>query len=138
MAKPNRPLALLAYVLPLIGPLLIIGVQRRSVFAVYHACQSLALLLGVIIVPLLWAVQGWVAAWVPLVGPVYTMSSFSLVIAAWVMVAAGWLMGIGNALAGRANPLLLFGGWGERIFNRLMAAIPATPLVETAQPASHP
>lgn len=137
MAKPNRLWALLAYLLPLAGPLLVIGVQRRSAFSLYHACQALALLLGVVVVPGLWAVLGWLVAWIPLVGPVVTMASFSLVVAALMMVVVAWLSGIVKVLRGRMDPLPFFGAWGERLFKWLTPAGRVSTLVETAQPASH-
>ncbi len=138
MAKPNRPLALLAYIVPLLGPLFIIGVQRRAAFALYHACQSLALLLGIVVVPALWAVVGWLVAWIPLLGPVLSASSFALVVAAYIMAVIAWLMGVANAARGRMDPVLMFGSWGERIFARLTAARAAPVLVESTQPAPRP
>lgn len=137
MAKPNRLLALLAYLLPLIGPLLAIGAQRRVSFTLYHACQALALLLGAVVVPMLWGAVGWLAAWVPLVGPIFAIASFSLVVVALIMAVVAWLLGIVNVLRGRMNPLPLFGGWGERLFNRLTPAAAVPALVEAVQPVSH-
>jgi uncharacterized membrane protein len=137
MARPNRLWALLAYLLPLIGPVLAIGMQRRSAFTLYHACQALALLGGAVVVPALWTVLGWLAAWVPLVGPVVTMASFSLVVAALMMAVVAWLLGIANVLRGRMAPLPVFGAWGERLLKWFTPAARASTLVETAQPASH-
>ncbi|MCC6168364.1 MAG: hypothetical protein IT329_14165 [Caldilineaceae bacterium] len=137
MAKPNRLWALLAYLLPLVGPLLVIGVQRRSAFSLYHACQSLALLLGVVVIPGLWAVLGWLVAWAPLAGPVVAMASFSLVVAGLIMAVVAWLLGIVAVLRGRMDPLPLFGAWGERLWKWFTPAARATTLMETAQPASH-
>jgi uncharacterized membrane protein len=136
VAKPNRLLALIAYLVPLLGSVLLIGVQRGSSFILYHACQALAWLLGAAVVPVVWGGLGWLVAWVPLLGPVLAMFGFSLVIAAYIILSIAWVLGVVNVLRGRMNPLPLFGGWGERFFNRLAPA--AAPVrIETAQPASH-
>jgi len=62
MQKPNRVLALLSYLLVLIGPIVFIVFRRKDKFTLYHACQSLALLGGAIAVPLLWLAIGWLFA----------------------------------------------------------------------------
>lgn len=62
MQRPNRFLALLSYLLVLIAPLLFILFRRKDTFTLYHACQSLALVAGAVVVPLLWLATGWVFA----------------------------------------------------------------------------
>ncbi len=138
MAKPNRAMAYLAYLVPLVGPLLVMVTQRRSPFALYHACQALALLLGAVVVPLVWGLLGWIVAWVPLVGPVLAMAGFSLAIAASIMIAAAWILGLAHVARGRMDPVRHFGGWGDRLFARFTRSTNAPLVVDTVQPAPRP
>ena len=70
MQKPNRFLALLSYVLVLIGPLMLILFRRKDKFTLYHACQSLALVAGAVVAPLLWLAIGWSFAFLSVEFPV--------------------------------------------------------------------
>ena len=70
MQKPNRLLALLSYLLILIGPLLLILFRRKDKFTLYHACQSLALVGAAIAVPLLWLAIGWTFAFLSVEFPI--------------------------------------------------------------------
>lgn len=70
MQKPNRLLALLSYLLILIGPLIFILFRRKDKFTLYHACQSLALIGGAIAVPLLWLIIGWIFAFLSVELPI--------------------------------------------------------------------
>ena len=119
MQKPNRPLAFLAYLLPLIGPLLVWLLARKNTFALYHACQSLALTLIAIIVPLGWALIAWAMTWVPLAGPMMAAALFALVIAAYLALVVAWGMGLANALRALHSAVPMYGGWGERLYGRL-------------------
>lgn len=114
MEKPNRTLAFLSYLIPVIVPLYVIFTQRKEVFSRYHAFQSLALVAGAVIVPIFWAVPAWVVTWIPLVGPLLSAASFALVIAAYITILVGWGMGMHAALQAKIRPVPLFGGWGER------------------------
>ena len=55
----SRILALLAYVVVLIVPLLVLLFGRKQRFVLFHACQSLGITLVAIVVPLMWFVIGW-------------------------------------------------------------------------------
>jgi len=87
--------------------------------ALYHACQSLALFVGVILVPAGWLVVGWLLAQIPMAGPILAISLFALVMAAAVVVLIGWLTGLSNALRAKFAPIPVFGGWGDKTFERL-------------------
>lgn len=119
MQNPNRVLAFLTYLLPIVGSLFVLLFGRRNALALYHACQSLALFLGVIVVPVGWAVIGWLVAQIPVAGPILAVALFALVIAAAIAVVVGWLTGLANALRARFIPIPVFGGWGDRTFARL-------------------
>ena len=69
LEKPNRMLSLLAYLLVLIGPLLILIFRRKDKFSLYHACQALGLILVAVVVPLGWLVLGWVVTFLSVTAP---------------------------------------------------------------------
>jgi uncharacterized membrane protein len=113
--KPSRTLALLTYLIPVIAPLYVIFTRPKDIFARYHAYQSLALIAGVILVPAVWAVGGWIIAWVPLVGPLLAASAFAIVMAAFAAFLYGWVMGIVAAWRAEYRRVPLVGAWGERL-----------------------
>jgi len=113
--KPNRTLAFLAYLLPVIGPLLVLLADRKNTFALYHACQSLGLTLIAIAVPIAWAVCAWLLMWIPLAGALLAAALFALVVAAYITLLIAWLVGMSNALRDQLAPAPVFGGWGERL-----------------------
>lgn len=119
MQRPNRPLAFLAYLLPVVGPLLVFLFNRRNSFALYHACQSLALTLAAVLVPVIWVVVGWIIIWVPIVGAVLAVGMFALVIAAYLAIVIGLVVGLINSARGQTSSALVFGGWGENLFLRM-------------------
>jgi uncharacterized membrane protein len=80
MQKPNRLLALLSYLLVLIGPLIFILFRRKDQFTLYHACQSLALVGGAIAVPLLWLAIGWTFAFLSVEFPILYLVPIALLL----------------------------------------------------------
>lgn len=80
MQKPNRFLAILSYLLVLIGPLLFILFRRKDKFTLYHACQSLALVAGAIVVPLLWLVIGWTFAFLSVEFPIFYLVPIAMLL----------------------------------------------------------
>ncbi len=118
MQKPNRLLAFLSDLLPVVGSLLVLLFSRRNALALYHACQSLALFLGIILVPVGWMVFGWLLSFIPLVGPILAAGLFALVMAAAIAVVIGFIVGVINALRGRFIPIPVFGGWGDNLFKQ--------------------
>jgi uncharacterized membrane protein len=119
--KSPRTLAFIAYLLPLIGPFFILFYSRKNLFAVYHACQSLAIAAGTIMLPLLWLVVSWTISWIPLIGAVLVVSLFAVVMATWLAALITWIMGMVNALQGNYRRVPIFGQWGERAFLRFNA-----------------
>lgn len=68
-AASSRIVSLLAYLLVLVGPLLVLLFGRKNKFSLYHACQSLGLLFVAVIVPLLWFGIGWIFAFLSVQAP---------------------------------------------------------------------
>lgn len=119
MQKPNRVLAFLSYLLPVVGSLLVLLINRKNALALYHACQALALFLGMVVVPVGWLIFGWLLAQIPLVGPILAAGLFALVIAAAMAATIAFVLGMINALRARFIPIPLFGGWGDSAFKQL-------------------
>ena len=113
--RSSQTLAFLAYALLIVGWFLVMLVARRDRFAAYHARQSLALSLALLIAPLVWAVLAWLMAWIPTVGVVVSAASFSLVIGLYLIAIVAWISGMVNAAKAQVRPLPFFGDWARRL-----------------------
>ncbi len=113
--RSSQVLAVLAYALLIFGWILVVIVARKDRFAAYHARQSLALSLAVIVAPVVWIVLGWLIAWIPGVGVVVAAASFSLVIGVYLVAAVAWIAGLINAAQANLRPVPFFGGWARRL-----------------------
>jgi uncharacterized membrane protein len=113
----------LAYLFSIPGAAVVLLVRRGDPFATYHARQSLAIGAAAVAVPLVWAVVAWVVTWIPLAGPVMGVSTFALVLAAYVALGFSALVGMVYALRGRLRPVPLV---GDRI-----APPPAVPVARS-------
>lgn len=113
--RSSQVLAFLAYALWIFGWLLVVIAARKDRFAAYHARQSLALSLAVILAPVIWLVFGWVIAWIPGVGVVVAAASFSLVIGVYIVAVVAWITGLSNAVRAQVKPLPFFGDWARRL-----------------------
>lgn len=106
MEKRNDALfAVLAYVVPILGPLYVLLARKVRPEAVPHPLQALVLHLSVPVLPLLWAVVAWTISWIPLGGPLVGASLFALVILAYIFAAVCWVIGVVHAIQGK--PVLL-------------------------------
>ena len=126
--KPNRLLAVISYLIPVLGSVVVFLVGRKNLFALYHACQAFALAMMVILLPVVWALISWVVAWVPLAGPTISAATFSIVMAGVLTFLILTVVGISKALGANVSPLFLVGKWGERLFVRLYPE----PVVESS------
>ncbi len=114
MSRSQRILAFLAYLLFVIGWLIVLIFGRRSRFAVYHMKQSIALALFLVAIVVAWGVFTWLTAWLPFLF-ILGVSSFSIVIAAAVFGLIAWILGMRNALGARMRPLPIVGAWAKRL-----------------------
>jgi uncharacterized membrane protein len=126
VSQSSRYLAFFSYLLSLPGALFVLLVRGDDPFAVYHARQSLRLALIGIAAPLLWAVVAWLLAWIPLIGGVFAVTLFALVIATYAGIIISWVAGMIYSLKGQVRPIPLFGprSKGRRTYQ-------ATPAPET-------
>jgi len=118
VSTSQRILAFLAYLLLVIGWIIVLLFGRRGRFAVFHMKQSLALVAFLLVVTAGWVVLSWLMAWVPYLFGL-AMAAFSIVLLAWVFVAVVWVMGMSNALRGRLVPLPIVGAWARRLPPRM-------------------
>ncbi len=117
--KPNegpRLLAALAYVLPLLGGLLGLAIDRGNSLTRLHAAQSIGALLTMALALLVWAVAGYVLAMVPMIGPILSISLFSLVIAMAIFLAVNWFISFLFALRGEERTIPLANRLTRRVF----------------------
>lgn len=104
----NIDAALLAYLVPVLGPAYILLARRDDDFVRYHAVQSLQLVLALALIPLAWLILSWLLVLVPY-GALVAAYLFALVVAAYLAVVIAWLAGIVNALRAKRSPVPFFG-----------------------------
>ena len=129
IVRSNRLVNFLIYLVPVVGWLLGFTLLRRNLSALYHSCQALALTLGLVLIPLTWAVSAWLLAWIPVAGPTLSMATFSLVVAAIPALVIAWVLGMVNALRDEVRRVPVFGAWGEQIFRRLTRSLLEEPQI---------
>ena len=115
----NRLLAVFAYLLPVVGPLVILLFSRRQLLAAYHACQSMGLTATLIAAPLVWYVGGWLLLWIPYAGALAAVFAFAIVILAFLFGIVALLAGILHAARAQPNPVPFFGQWGDLLAHRI-------------------
>ncbi len=96
--------AFLAYLLGIVGFILVLLIKKTDRFAMYHAKQSLVLFITYIAVWIISAITGFI----PFLG---RFVSFIL----WIVVFVLWIIGMINALKGEEKQLPLIGSFGNKI-----------------------
>ncbi len=112
METTNRFPAFLAYFLLIFGCLYVFIFQRKDEFAVYHAKQSLLIILMALVTPMVWAAVTWLLSWLPF-GFLLGMALFSLVIATYIFLATIWLLGMLHVSQTETKPLPIIGDWAK-------------------------
>lgn len=107
----SRTLAFLSYILLVVGALFILFFRRQDEFAAYHARQSLLLVVGAVLAPIVWYVAAWLVMWIPGVGGALGLGLFSGVLGVYLALIYGWLRGLVGSLRAERNPIPLFGEW---------------------------
>ncbi len=110
----SRYIAFFAYLLSVVGAVFVLLFRRDDRFAVYHAKQSLGLVLLAIAILIVWGVAGWLVSWIPYLGFIIAIATFALVIAAYITLMIGWLFGMKSALEERMQPVPVVGGLIQR------------------------
>lgn len=117
MRNPARLPAFLAYLLLVFGWLYVFLFHRDNRLAIYHAKQSIALVLAAVGTMVGWAVTAWLISWIPF-GAVLAAALFSLVIAIYVLIVIDWLIGMVYALQAKAKPIPVLGRLALRMTRR--------------------
>ena len=115
MTGESRLRPAIAWLLPILGWAWLWLQHRDDARARQALRESLALWLAVLGALCLWALAAWLLTWLPFVGPLMAMASFSLVLVAWLVCALLWLSGLLRALRGDARPLPLLGRLTRRL-----------------------
>ena len=116
MTTSSKLFAFLAYLLLIIGWLLVLLFRRNDKFAMYHTKQSVMLVIGAVVVPLVWAVAAWIISWIPFIGFILAVAFFALVIAIELCFLIAWIIGMVNVWRGRAKPLPFVESYASKLF----------------------
>ena len=108
--------AALAYALPLLGGALGLALDGGNPLTRLHARQSIGALLTMALSFVAWAVAGFALAQVPAIGPIFSISLFSLVIAMAAFLAVNWLVNLVVALGGGERVIPLANRVTRRVF----------------------
>jgi len=138
VTKQSQVLALLTYLVPLVGPLGALGARRDDSFVRYHAYQALAIDVVTLVTPLLWAAASWLLAWIPTVGMMLGLVSFALVLAIEVLLLAARVLGVARSLRGEMRHAPLMGARAERLFYAGQPLPPAEPEPVVEEAAEQP
>ena len=99
--EEGKIFAFLAYLLSIIGFLIVLLAKKDNKFAMYHAKQSLVLFIVYII--------GWIIlAFIPVLG-------WAVLPIWWILMLIFTIIGIVNALAGKEKPLPIMGKYAKKI-----------------------
>ena len=99
MTQENKTAAFLAYLLLVIGWLYVFISHRNDRLAMYHTKQSIMLVIVALLVPVVWAIFSFIVTFIPYVGALLAVSSFSLVIVVYLFLIGLWIIGMVFGLA---------------------------------------
>ncbi len=102
-----RTFAVLAYIVPVIGGILGLALDSGNPLTRNHAQQSIAAVLTLVLSFLIWAVTGYLIGQIPIVGPIFAISLFSLVIAMAAFLSVNWIYGLIVAMRGQERTIPL-------------------------------
>ncbi len=101
----GRVFAVLAYLLPVVGGFIGLAADGRNPLTRNHAMQSIASVIALALGFLAWAVGAYVIALIPAIGPILSISLFTLVIALALFVLVNWIIGIVQAMRGEERTI---------------------------------
>ena len=121
-SEQGRLFAVLAYVLPVVGGIIGLLADSGNSLTRFHARQSIAAVLTLILTFFAWAVGGYLISLIPIAGPILAIALFSLVIAMAIFLAANWLVSLAVvALRGEERTI----PFANRVAARLVGSEPA-------------
>lgn len=108
-------LAVITYLLPVVGWAIVLLTQRDDKLAVFHTRQAIVLFLVMVAALVIWAVVAWIALWVPLVGPLVAVATFAIVFMVLLVVLVDVVLGVVSAAQGKYRRLPVIQGWVNRL-----------------------
>ncbi len=121
-AAHGRFFAVLAYIVPVLGGLVGLALDGRNPLTRNHARQSIAAVLTLILSFLVWAVGAYAIGLIPVMGPIFSISLFSLVVAMLIFLAINWLISLLMALRGQERAIPIANKLVGRLFARDLKA----------------
>ena len=115
----------MAYLLPLLGGLVGLAADGKNNLTRFHAQQSIAAVLALVLSFLAWAALGYVVALIPIAGPIVAIALFSLVVATAFFLAVNWVISLLSALRGEERTIPLANRIVRRLFGETPAAKPS-------------
>lgn len=116
-SQSSKIAAFLAYLLLVVGWLYIFVFRRKDSYAMFHAKQSVMLVVGVFVVLATWIIFSWFITFIPYVGGVAAAWTFPVVMIFILYLFVSWLMGMWYALRDKTEPLPLVGQYAARFLN---------------------
>jgi len=110
------PLSLLCYLIPVVGPIVMLTLSRDSRVARSHGQQVLAMEVSLVGLFAVWGMVAWLLAWIPTIGPMTAAMLFAVVIAGIFGLAVLWAVGLVQALRGKEIHLPIVSNVSHRIF----------------------
>ncbi len=107
-ARINVDAALLAYLIPVLGPAYILLLRKEDGFGRFHALQGLKLAAALVLAPVVWFLFAALVSFLPF-GGVVAAYVFALVVAVYMAAVIAWVAGIVNVLRARRAPVPFFG-----------------------------
>lgn len=114
--RPSRLLSVLAYLVMLVGPMVMLASRRDDDLVRYHARQSLGLTVTAIGTFVSWVVVGWIISFVPYYGFLLAVVLFAAVIGILIVLVILWIIGMVNSLRAKLRPLPIIGRRIDRLF----------------------
>ena len=104
-SNEGRIFAVLSYLLPLIGGIIGLALDKSNSLTRNHAHQSIAAVALLILGFLVWAAAGWLMGWIPFVGPIVALALFSLVMALGIFLIVQWIISLAVAARGQERQI---------------------------------
>ncbi|MCP4395888.1 MAG: hypothetical protein GY801_01060 [bacterium] len=120
----EKYVAFLAYLLSLFGAIYVLFFRpKKEQFALYHARQSLGIQVIALALLLAWFVVMWILTWIPYIGFIFGIALFSLVIAAYIVLAISCIQGMVNALQLKKQPVPVVGVYAAQLSSFILKKI---------------
>lgn len=116
-SNAGRFFAVLAYIVPVLGGLVGLALDGRNPLTRNHAQQSIASVLLMIMSFLVWAALGYLIGLLPILGPIVSISLFSLVIAMLIFLAINWIISLLVAFRGQERTIPFANKLAGRLFD---------------------